>query len=273
MSTRKAILGSIGAIFTLMASQILSQLVGSGLIFIHLPQWIGNTVAGILYVIITYFLLWLFAKKCLKIELECLNIPRFSLRVKWIIVGLLLPIIITGIYLFLPGDMLHNDVNVMNVLSVGVVFTGFAAGFVEEMVFRGVILGLLEKRWNKWIAVIVPSVLFGVVHVLGMDFSLGSILLVIAAGTMVGVMFSVIVLYTNSVWNSGIVHGLWNVIIIGGILQISNVPDENAIYNYVLHSNSYAITGGDFGIESSVIALAGYILVTVSVCVVSKKKI
>lgn len=58
---------------------------------------------------------------------------------------------------------------------------------------------LLKERWNIWIAVIVPSVLFGLVHVIGMDFSLGSCLLVILAGTMVGIMFSLIEIESGSV--------------------------------------------------------------------------
>ena len=102
-----------------------------------------------------------------------------------------------------------------NTLSAGVAFTGIAAGFVEEMVFRGVILNALKKRWNVKVAVIVPSMLFGIVHVLGQDFSIGSCLLVIIAGTMVGVMFSMIAIESGSVWNSGIVHAIWNVVISG----------------------------------------------------------
>ena len=70
------------------------------------------------------------------------------------------------------------------------------------MVFRGVILNALKKRWNIKVAVIVPSMLFGIVHVLGQDFSIGSCLLVIIAGTMVGVMFSMIAIESGSVWNS-----------------------------------------------------------------------
>ena len=49
---------------------------------------------------------------------------------------------------------------------------------------------------------------------------IGSCLLVIIAGTMVGVMFSMIVIESGSVWNSGIVHAIWNVVIIGGGLAI-----------------------------------------------------
>ena len=88
------------------------------------------------------------------------------------------------------------------------------------MVFRGVILNVLKKKWNIQAAVIVPSILFGFVHILGMNFSVGSCLLVILAGTMVGVMFSLIAIESGSVWNSGVVHAVWNIVIIGGGLAI-----------------------------------------------------
>ena len=58
-----------------------------------------------------------------------------------------------------------NGNQIFNTLSAGGAFTGIAAGFVEEMVFRGVILNALKKRWNIKVAVIVPSMLFGIVHV------------------------------------------------------------------------------------------------------------
>ena len=96
------------------------------------------------------------------------------------------------------------------------------------MVFRGVILNVLKKKWNIKAAVIVPSILFGFVHILGMNFSVGSCLLVILAGTMVGVMFSLIAIESGSVWNSGVVHAVWNIVIIGGGLAIGkkrmNIP-------------------------------------------------
>ena len=147
-------------------------------------------------------------------------------------------------------------------LSAGVAFTGIAAGFVEEMVFRGVILNALKKRWNIKVAVIVPSMLFGIVHVLGQDFSIGSCLLVIIAGTMVGVMFSMIAIESGSVWNSGIVHAIWNIVMIGGGLAIGQKADQFSVMTYVLDAKSFAVTGGEFGMEASVISLVGYIIVT-----------
>lgn len=171
---------------------------------------------------------------------------------------------------FVPSDMNGNQI--FTTLSAGIVFMGIAAGFVEEMVFRGVILNLLKERWNIWIAVIVPSVLFGLVHVIGMDFSLGSCLLVILAGTMVGIMFSLIEIESGSVWNNGLVHAIWNIVIIGGGLSIGEEADSYSVMSYVLDSKAFAITGGEFGIESSVIALIAYIVVAVFAFAMIMKK-
>ena len=85
--------------------------------------------------------------------------------------------------------------------------------------------------------------LFGIVHVLGQDFSIGSCLLVIIAGTMVGVMFSMIAIESGSVWNSGIVHAIWNIVIIGGGLAIGEKMDPYSVMTYVLDSKVFAITG------------------------------
>lgn len=65
----------------------------------------------------------------------------------------------------------------------------------------------------------------------------------------------------GSVWNSGIVHTIWNIVIIGGGLAIGEKADEYSVMTYVLNTKSFIITGGEFGIESSIISLMGYIIV------------
>lgn len=41
---------------------------------------------------------------------------------------------------------------------------------------------------------------------------------------------------------------------------------------YVLDSKDFVFTGGEFGIESSIIALLGYIIVTLAaICMIKKK--
>lgn len=266
MNTRKAIGGSFLAIVVFVITQILAKLVASAFVLIKVPTGICNILAGITYAVLAYVLLKLFAEKIYKIKMENFGMPKFSIKTRWIIVAILLPVIVKAIYIFLfSGEYISSGMNnseIFSTLSAGIVFTGIAAGFVEEMVFRGFILNLLKSRWNTLVAVLVPSVLFGFVHILGMNFSLGSCLLVLLAGTMVGIMFSMIALESGSVWNSGIVHAIWNIVIIGGGLSINQTADKYSVMTYVLKSKSFAFTGGEFGIESSVVSLFGYIVVT-----------
>ena len=266
INTRKAIGGSFLAIVILVIAQIFAQLVASLIVLIKVSTGICNILAGIIYVVLAYVLLKLFAEKIYKIKMENLGMSKFSIQTKWIIAAILLPVIVKAIYIFLfSGEYIFSGMNnneIFSTLSEGIVFTGIAAGFVEEMVFRGLILNLLKSRWNTLVAVLVPSVLFGFVHILGMNFSIGSCLLVLLAGTVVGIMFSMIAIESGSVWNSGIVHAIWNIVIIGGGLSINQTADEYSVVTYVLKSKSFAFTGGEFGIESSVVSLLGYIVVT-----------
>lgn len=60
-------------------------------------------------------------------------------------------------------------------IVAGIFYIGIAAGFMEEMVFRGLILNCIKKAWNEKAAIIIPSVLFGFVHVLGQGYLSGKL--------------------------------------------------------------------------------------------------
>lgn len=266
MSTKIVIIGSFIAIVILIVAQVLAGLIASGFSLVKLPEGICNIIAGVLYLGLAYLFLQLLIKKVFKNAPKEFGIPSFHIKGRWLIVAVLLPLVVKMIYLLaFEGEYISSGMNnseIFSTLSAGIVFTGIAAGFVEEMVFRGIILNLLKSRWNTLVTVLVPSVLFGFVHILGMNFSIGSCLLVLLAGTMVGIMFSMIALESGSVWNSGIVHAIWNIVIIGGGLSINQTADEYFVMTYVIKSKSFAFTGGEFGIESSVVSLLGYIVVT-----------
>lgn len=277
MSSRKAMGGSFGAIVVLVIAQIIAQLLASIFVLIKLPEGICNIIAGVIYIGVAYILLKLFIEKLLKYKMIDFGITKFSIKLKWFIIAVLLPVIVKLIYLLLfSGKYVSLGMNrnqIFSTLSAGIVFTGIAAGFVEEMVFRGVILNLLKKRWNITVAVLIPSVLFGLVHIIGMDFSIISCSLVVLAGTMVGIMFSMIAIESGSVWSSGIVHSLWNIIIIGGGLSIAESVDKYSVMTYVLNSKSFVFTGGEFGIESSCVVLLGYVIVALVAAYMIKKKV
>ena len=75
--------------------------------------------------------------------------------------------------------------------------------------------------------------------------------------------FTAIASSTKSIWNSAIVHAVWNIVIIGGIMWTGTEFYEYSLYSYVLDSKSFLLTGGEFGIESSIVAVVGYTVVCV----------
>ena len=60
---------------------------------------------------------------------------------------------------------------------------------------------------------------------------------------------------------------------IGGLIHIGSAVDGTAWYNYVLDTDSFLLTGGEFGVESSVISIAAYLVFAViALLLLSKKK-
>ena len=76
---------------------------------------------------------------------------------------------------------------------------------------------------------------------------------------------------SGSVWNSAVVYAIWNIVIIGGELFIGDKADEYSVTTYVLDPKSFQVTGGEFGIESSIISLTGYIIVTIIAIVMMRR--
>lgn len=271
---KTVLLGSFLAIISLIVSQLLSQGIGELFSMVKIPQYIATVISAILYPLFTFLCLKLTIEKLLKIPLNTLRFRKFNLNIAGIIIAVLLPAVVVISYLFMQGKWVENDISPADKITVavtGICYYSIAAGIVEEMVFRGVIMGLLEKWKNIQIAIIVPSVLFGLIHILNGALSPISLIQLVVAGTVVGILFSLIALYYDSFWNNALVHALWNASTIG-VMHIGTEPYENSIYTYVLKSRSMLITGGDFGIEASIISIIAYSLFIVILALMLRKK-
>ena len=104
-----------------------------------------------------------------------------------------------------------------------------------------------------------PSLAFALLHVLGRELSFAGILQLLAAGTAVGLLFSLVAYESGTVWCGAAMHAVWNMVMIGGVLHIGPEPDGYALLNYVLDSASPLVTGGDFGVEASLPSIAVYL--------------
>lgn len=258
---KKALFGSLLAIIILIASQMLALLFGKILTMLKCPKVIVGILSACTYPLLTFCGLGLTIERLLKIPLSALRFSKFKINLTGGMIGILLPAIVVITYLFIPGEWSELEVPANQKIAIaltGICFYSIAAGIVEEMVFRGVIMGLLEKWSNIKIAIIVPSVLFGLMHVLNGKLNLLSFIQLLLAGTVVSILFSLVAYHYNSFWNNALIHALWNASTIG-VIHIGTESYENSVFTYVLKSKSFLITGGNFGIEASVISTSAYV--------------
>lgn len=252
-------------VLILIISQIISQEFAKILNKIIKFEFISNVFSGILYVTICYFLLQLFSEKKLNKKIESFNIKIEKINLYWFILAILLPTVVVIVYLLLfDGNFVENPSLInskLQIISSGIFYTGLGAGIVEEMVFRGFILNLLKEKYNIKISIILPSLIFGLLHIIGIPFNILTYMQIIFAGTLVGIMFSLISIKENNILSSSLVHSFWNIFIIGGILNIGTEFNKYSIYNYVLKNKNILFTGGEFGIEISIISIVSYMIV------------
>lgn len=188
--------------------------------------------------------------------------------IKWFFTSLLLPVSVSLFYLLaVDGELIKNTrvENEIYTIIYAVFITGISAGIVEEFIFRGLIMKIIEKYWCKTAAILLPALCFGIFHLLNIEaWNLIEAMQLVIASTMVGVMFGLITYKSNSIWASAVVHGFWNIIIIGGILEIGSPQYGmriDSIWQYRLKSQSLLLTGGQYGIEASFPSIVGYIVV------------
>lgn len=262
MNTVKTVSGTILAVVIMIVSSILSSIISGLPVLLNVPMWVCIILWGVLHLVIALLAVKLIYGKGFKCKAEEIGMAKGAVRPGYIILAVLLPVAVCGSFIlfthgrFVPGGL---DTEAKLAVLASLVYNCIAAPVVEEVHFRGVMFGLLKKRWNKVVAAVVPSVLFAAVHITEMEqFDAGDCVRLLITGTAVGIMFSLIAIKTGSVWNGAVVHAVWNLFMAGGLLTIAPVPSQESFVTYVIDSGSSVLTGGAFGAESSVIALLGY---------------
>ena len=267
ISTKKAILLIVVSFVLYLAGALLSSLcmdfVFKFVTFENKTAY--NAIRHVSDFAFVFLLLWLCIRKVFRMKFEDFGI---SLHFKWwsFVLAVVVPAYMVVVYLFV-GKLTVREFSPaeITILILNSLTLGLQSGFLEEMLFRGIFMKSLEKRWNKAVAIWAPSLFFSLVHIPGMSsFSVIGILVLIVAGTMVGVMFSMAAYRGGSIANSTIIHALWNFTLIANIFDIAPEGSEyaNALFSISLPTNNIFITGSDFGIEASIFAIIAYVVVS-----------
>lgn len=220
------------------------------------------SISEIIRIFITILLLYWYTKYVVKLPL---NIPTLSAKHLnmglWILVGLSLPIL-TVVIFYITGNLSVRNINTELSQSyiLDAIFKAFgvslACGFVEEIIFRGYLFNLLKSKYNFWISAFAPSLFFTLIHIGGAG-SLLNVVQLIVGGLLFSFMSLMIYVYTKSIWNAGIVHFLWNLLLLNGLIAFRTKGKTEVLVQLKIGDNPL-FNGGDFGIETSIPAIIVY---------------
>jgi len=131
------------------------------------------------------------------------------------------------------------------------------AAFFEEFFIRGYVFATLRRAAGWRLALIVTSVVFGLLHAANPGADSESILAVIVAGFFLGA----ILLATRSLYAAGAAHFAWNWVMSGALhIAVSGVPSRDPDYR-VVDSGPDWLTGGPWGPEGGLAAVAAMFIV------------
>lgn len=132
------------------------------------------------------------------------------------------------------------------------------AAIIEELIFRGLMFQAIDKLGGKPLALAVTSLFFGVAHLGNPGATLWSAFAIaLEAGVLLGAAF----LWRRNLWFAMGLHFAWNAI--EGLLGIP-VSGHSAAGLFTVEVNGAALlTGGDFGLEGSIVPVVISLLISI----------
>lgn len=272
MKTSKTILGSIMAFAFLVIGQMLAEITDLGLKSIHCPVTISAIISGLVYFVVVYYCVKLLCQYYLHLPLSAIGVTKFHLNLVWGITAFILPVMVISVFILLGGYFKTVALPNWDLIMINIFYGSFAAGFVEELVFRGVILNLLSIRWNRWIGGLVTSLIFASMHIIGRKLSAISMLELLIACTLAGIMFVLIETEQRTIWNNAVIHSIWN-LLTSALVAVNVTFKNDALITFIPNNKNFLYTGGDFGMESSLIAIVAYLIVIlIAVYLIKQRK-
>jgi membrane protease YdiL (CAAX protease family) len=138
-----------------------------------------------------------------------------------------------------------------SMLLLGLISEGVMPGFMEELLFRGILFRWIEELAGSWTALVITSALFGLAHILNPGATwFSSFAIAIEAGLLLGGAY----MLTRSLWLPMGLHAAWNIMqgpVFG--VPVSGLP-AHGVFRSTL-SGPTLLSGGSFGLEASLIAV------------------
>jgi len=150
---------------------------------------------------------------------------------------------------------------------VAPIVSALGGAIVEELIFRGLMFQAIQKLAGHWIALAVTSLFFGIAHLGNTGATLwGALAITIEAGVLLGSAF----LWRRNLWFVMGLHFAWNAL--EGLLGIP-VSGHQIAGLYTMKVNGAALlTGGDFGLEGSIVPVILSLLIAIPMLISAARK-
>ena len=215
----------------------------------------------------TFFVLWIFMKFVDKEHFIKLGFESKG-KLKTFVIGIFIGLIImTLAYLILIylKEIFFIRINFQfRELLVTIALYSIVA-VVEETLFRGYILKNFMSSLNKYIALIISSILFSLMHCINPSINFFSLLDLFLAGIVLGLPY----IYTKNLWFSIAMHLSWNLFQTLYGFNVSGLDTYSIIEFRIIDAN--LINGGAFGFEGSYLSIIAEILTLVGIEIYYKK--
>lgn len=233
---------------------------------IHTPE--QNSVMLFSTFIGTLLILWIFMKKVDKKPFISLGFQTKG-RAKDIYYGLGLGTLIMalGYLLLLVSSQIEFTKYDLNGRGIFIsLLTYIMVAFSEEILARGYIQRNLMRSFNKYVALLVSSILFSLMHFANPHFDHISFINLFLAGILLGISY----LYTKNLWFPIALHFSWNFF---QALFGFNVSGNNSysLIEFNIPQNNL-INGGPFGFEGSILAGLMQIITIIAIVVYYQRK-
>lgn len=142
-------------------------------------------------------------------------------------------------------------------------------GMAEEVLCRGYFMVSLARRYPMWFAVIVNSVMFGMLHFA----NAGVTPLAIVNLTLFGIFASLCFIKTGNIWLSGAMHAIWN--LVQGNFYGVKVSGMNIVCTFLSSTMTKGkewIHGGDFGLEGGIAVTIVFVVSILMLCFIEKNR-
>ena len=148
---------------------------------------------------------------------------------------------------------------------ISIIGAALAAAIIEELIFRGLMFQAIDKLGGRPLALAVTSLFFGVAHLGNTGATLWSAFAIsLEAGVLLGAAF----LWRRNLWFIMGLHFAWNAI--EGLLGIPVSGHTSAGLFTVKVNGAELLTGGDFGLEGSIVPVMLSLLISIPMLIWAK---